>query len=555
MKWRRSVAPFSLLVIAVSNIALAEKPEELVGQEYLDTPQPEPTEPPVPVAPPADERKEPGYLPGYRREIGLSLSPHSPDVQDALPGGFQPPFAAPMPPSGFRFQVHGYMLEPLRMSIGKRRTAYVNQNVTTFHGDPVVAGGTYGYFDHSATVPTPWSHFAFEMGNGIVSASVFLGSWGLTESDQASSYFQLPSKLGFNSAFVTYRPDVAPVGLQITTGAFTDRYGAMSHWTTGAYAVSLIGAVRGIGSTVSVELPFEGDWTARIEGGLKGDINRVPVGLVPNAGNEYPQPLQGFTMAAHGHFGISYAGLEPTVHYIRSWSQDDRSEGRDDPATPRDESLAYRDGWISVKGADLRIDAKRFGYFYGGLARVVGRDTNTLSSLVSVLNSGAGKEIIEHFWGYGSNGNGALTLLGAQYSVSLGTLLRYPYEFYGDGPDLQVSVFGIYGDTESDSPLFDGRRMLKYGTELAYSPLSWLVLSGRADHVMPNLDHSSQSFLVLSPKLVFRSNWTARETLTLQYAGYVLGDDVVVNGDTRLVIVPSGNPDRHLLTLYGTLWW
>jgi hypothetical protein len=54
---------------------------------------------------------------------------------------------------------------------------------------------------------------------------------------------------------------------------------------------------------------------------------------------------------------------------------------------------------------------------------------------------------------------------------------------------------------------------------------------------------------------VFRNDWNNQATLTLQYSAYLLGDDVVVSGDERLLNNPSGEPDSHLLALYGTIWW
>jgi len=343
------------------------------------------------------------------------------------------------------------------------------------------------------------------------------------------------------------------VVLRITAGAYPERYGGMGRWTQGAYASAIIGSVSGVGATATVELPFEGDWTAKFEAGMKGDFDRVPVGMYPSGSNEWARAWYGSTYATHGHFGINYLNFEPTLHYIRAFSQDDRSDAYDDSETEVDERLAPEDGSLQILGGDLRWDGKRFGYLYLGASHVRGINTNRLSNLVQIINSGDGAVLMERFWGFASQGNGRLSLVGGQYTVSLGTWLRHPYEFWGEGPDLTLSVFGLYGKNNSRADAFD-REMLKYGAEGVYSAFSWFAPSLRLDQVHERLGDSGRNWFVISPKLVFRSDWTSRESLTLQYAGYVTGKDVLVHGDGRLMTSAS-RPDKHLVTLYGTLWW
>jgi hypothetical protein len=542
------------VMLLVSAAVAQTKKVDSEGWEFKDTPSATSgtSTAEEPAAPP-DERERPGYLPGYRRQIGLGLSPHVPLAPASLPGTLQPAFASPNFGSGIGYEFHGYMQVPLRASFGTRQHAYEGQKKLVIHGDPAVPGANYGWFEHTMTVPTPWAHLAFTVGNRTVKATAQVGAWSMTESDEAAGYFRAPSKVWFNSAFITYTPKIDPVVLRITAGAYPERYGAMGRWTQGAYASSVIGTVYGAGATATLELPFEGDWTAKFEGGVKGDYNRVPVGMYPSGSNEWARPWYGSTYATHGHFGINYLNFEPTLHYIRSFSQDDRSDAYDDGETEQDERLAPQDGSLQIMGADVRWDGKRFGYLYLGASHARGINTNRLSDLVQVINSGGGAVLMERFWGFSSQGNGRLSLIGGQYTVSLGTWLRYPYEFGGEGPDLTVSVFGLYGKNNSRDSHFD-RQMLKYGAEGVYSMLSWFTPSMRIDRVHEDLGDGSLSWLVVSPKLVFRSDWTSRESLTLQYAGYVTGKNVLVHGDGRLMTSAS-RPDKHLITVYGTLWW
>jgi hypothetical protein len=149
-----------------------------------------------------------------------------------------------------------------------------------------------------------------------------------------------------------------------------------------------------------------------------------------------------------------------------------------------------------------------------------------------------------------------MVLIGAEYALSLGTLLRYPTEFDGDGPDLTIRAFGISGHVKSEDPAYDGKSMLKYGAEATYSMLPWLAASGRFDHVVPDTKDAARSYSILSPKIILRSSPMAHESLTLQYATWLLGDGVVVNGDTRLLnVAAGGRPDKHMFAIYGTIWW
>lgn len=543
--------------LLATEVAAAE--DTRLGAEFIDdTPEQRAAREAAAAAEAAargDVKDHAEYLPGYRRMPSVGLSPHAPQLQPAMPGALMPSFGAPVRDHGWRFDFSGYLQAVLRASIGTRENAIPGQKKTTLHGDPVVPGGSYGWFDHSLTVPTPWTQLNFAYGNDTVRATAILGAWSVATADEAAGNRMPQAQVWFANAFLSYTPQIDPLVLRINVGAFPDRYGAMAQWHEGAYGASLIGSIYGVGTTATLELPFEGGLTGRVEAGFKGELDKAPVGVVQNGSNEHARDEEGSTYAAHGHLGLTYKGLTPTLHVIHSFSQDDRIDLPDDPRTEWDESGLRRDGSIDVLGADLRLDGQRFGYWYVGAQRTRGDEANSVSDLVKVLNAGSGKEFNEHFWGFVSRGNGALTLLGTQYTVSLGRLLRHPMEFWGEGPDLSLSAFGIYGHADSDAPAFDDQDMLKYGAEGVYSFSKHVASSLRIDHVHPDLDAPGRSFAVFSPKVIVRSGWVTRESLTLQYAYYALGDDVRVEGDNRLVNITSSNPDRHLVALYGTIWW
>jgi len=502
-----------------------------------------------------DDKRYARYLAGYRRSGGIGLSPLLPQNSVVVPGLVTPPAGGSVPTRQFQFDFHGYLQAGLRAGIGTRDEATVGQRTTTLHGDPAVVGGAFGWFEHTNTVPVPWAQMNFEFGNDVVRATAILGAWSLTQSDEAAGYFQAPSKLGFYDAYLTYTPRTGPVGLRLNAGVFNERYGGMSEYHAGAYGVSLIAQIYGMGAAATVTLPFENDVTIITEASVKGDFNKAESDLVLDQSNEYAPVIEGSTYAAHGHLSFDFDGKAMvTGHAVYAFSQDDRGDelAGQELYLGDEEKL---DGSLTILGLDARLKMQRFGHLYVGGSHVIGKNTLTVSNLVQVLNNGPGRDLVRRYFTYDSVGNGSLTLVGGQYELSLGRLLRHPTPFYGGAPDLTVALFGIFAHQENAGTLNPSSDMLKFGTEVAYLPLKHLALSMRMDAVFPNLAVGGQTFGVITPKVVFRSGWSSQATATLQYSGYVLGDAVVVNGDERLLNNPSESADAHLLALYGTIWW
>jgi hypothetical protein len=222
---------------------------------------------------------------------------------------------------------------------------------------------------------------------------------------------------------------------------------------------------------------------------------------------------------------------------------------------------------MRILGADAHFNMDRFGYLVVGAQQTNVEHARTLSGVIQVLNAGGGRDLMDRYFGRNNNqGRGTLFLTGLEYTVSLGTLLRYPGDFWGEGPDLSLSVFGAYARITADDPARDGEEKLKFGVEGVYSMLPWLAMSGRVDRAIPYMDQPSEplypdqndnSFTVLTAKAIFRSDWRAREALTLQYSKYIYRPNfhlVTLNAGGQVSSV-TDEPDGHLLALYGTLWW
>ena len=140
--------------------------------------------------------------------------------------------------------------------------------------------------------------------------------------------------------------------------------------------------------------------------------------------------------------------------------------------------------------------------------------------------------------------------------MSLGKLTRYPEEFWGEGTDLLLGVFGVYARTGSEDPTYDGVRSYKFGVEATYSALPWLAVSGRFDRLVPDDRRAERSYAIVSPKLVFRTSWQTRESVTLQYTKWLYGSAPVFEGDrVGLTNNPGQKLDDQMVAIYASMWW
>jgi hypothetical protein len=538
-----------------------------------------------PKADPTEEEPmpPPGYVPGHARfdeHIGLGLSPYAPGQQTVLPGGIAPTFGAPlMPQTGGKFDFKGHLQLGARTGIGKRKEPGTGQSSTTFHGDPIVPRGNV--FENTNVVPYVWSALEFSYSLPSVTATVSLGAWNFSESMQASGAFNPGAQLWVNDAFLSYKPaNLGPIKLAVRVGVFPERYGNLEQYSSGPFTGPLIATIHGVGENIAAELPVGESVRLFVEHGIKTDMDRPPADVPTGPANNWPKPWEGQTFVNHLHVGAELWGvLRPGLHYISAFARDDRGDATNlgnlragyadydgGPPELRPE-LDHADGSLRVLGADLQANFRDFGYLGVAVAHTQVEHVRTVNSVVEVLGAGGGRDLMDRYFGRNNDfGRGELLVAGAEYAVSLGTLLRRPEEFWGDGPDLKLSLFGMYAQIKADDPARDGEQKYKLGLEATYSALSWLALAGRADRVVPYMSapkvplyirQNDNSYSVLTARAVLRSDWQAREALTLQYSHFIYRENfhVVTLNSGGQVSTVSDEPDRHLLALYGTLWW
>jgi hypothetical protein len=134
-----------------------------------------------------------------------------------------------------------------------------------------------------------------------------------------------------------------------------------------------------------------------------------------------------------------------------------------------------------------------------------------------------------------------------------------------------MRTFGMYnhisGLDKLDEPLMklQGKDKLKWGVQGLYTPFA--VMSGglRFDRVQPNMDDSTHTFMVLSPRLIFRTAFVTHEQIQIQYQYYMYGDWYTKAYNTYYSLpYPYGQignlwkplqPDKHTFTIAASMWW
>ncbi|MGC4095014.1 MAG: hypothetical protein QM756_45270 [Polyangiaceae bacterium] len=535
-----------------------------------------------PISDDEDKMPPPGYLPGHQQREGIGLSPHVPGMQSALPGGLTPSFGAPLRPAeGAKFDFHGYAQAGGRVSFGKRPSATDEQHDTAWHGDPVVPRGNV--FENTNTIPYTWAELRFSYSLPQVQATVSIGAWSLSQSMSAANSYMPNAQYWIRDAYMTYTPKgLGKVKLSWTLGVYEERYGAMAEYSNGAYGAPLVASLPGVGETLSVSVPLVQDWKLELEHGLKTTLSRAPVDIPTGPANNWQKPWEGQTIASHGHLGLNYKDtVRPTFHIVQALASDDQADqvplgslrvgyagySGEGPNTNESAALDHADGSLRVVAADVRLALKRFGHFYGGVSHTSLEHARSLNNVVQVLYAGGGRDLMDRYIGRNNrDGRGTLLVAGGQYDISLGELLRYPDEFWGEGPDLKLSLFGMYAHITSEDPARDGEDKYKFGAEGTYSMLPWLAGALRLDRAVPYAHAAKEpiykgqndnSYSVVTLKAVFRSDWQAREALTLQYSRYFYRSNfhlVGLNAGGQ-ISTQSSEPDQNVLALFGTLWW
>jgi hypothetical protein len=490
----------------------------------------------------------PGYVPGHR-PVGLGLSPYAPQVP-SLPGGLTIPFSAPAPSDDWNFNFWGYMSASLRVGRGSRDFATGDQHTTTLHTYPRIVDA-YGMFSGTNVPQGSWVDLTFEYGNSYVTSHVKISTWKPTV---GSDWTPLGSQNLFQEAYLSFKIPLPKANLQWRVGAFSNTYGGLGQYDVGHYNAPIIGSPFGVGETWTAQYDLNAGYTLFLEDGLMGRLGKMPVGAAPivSIDGAFNSSIPS-SWVHHAHAGVARHGTVPLVlglHYITNWAQDERDQ-QDDPRTPFLDESRRPDPRMNVFGIDFRMIDNYLGNF-AAAASYTDAHYATLLTGVNFFGSFNGEQVTKRFIGPRGGGTGKMLVLGGEYNLSWGRLLRYPVDLGPNGPEFITSFFTNYARVNSSDPDFDGRNMLKFGGEVTYRWLSWLVLSVRADRVIPNSKDDDESFSVISPKLIFKTDWMSHEQVTLAYTRWVYGAHTHAEFPNDFA---RGQLDNDMTALTFGMWW
>ena len=471
---------------------------------------------------------------------GLGISPGTPQVGDLIVPTQTAPATAPASESK-KFSFHGFLRVPLRVGFGPGDDVPDGvEGGTKVHSPAQVPDGAYTDWQYTNGMGGPWTELWLSYGNARVAAHVVLASYEVSE----AGYRDLQSQLGISQSFVSINyPDLFgdAGGLSWNVGAFTGRYGPAGRYDAGKYDTYLFGATKTAGETLAISYHLAEDLTLQVEHGLGAKLQVPP--LIPGLPSvpylPYPGPVQqGSTLLHHAHVGATWGAVTLALHYLTSWNDDARQPGE-------------RDGRITVTGAEVKLVDSIYGNGYLGFAHLSSKDPLRLADAIETIHSQAGWNLRDNYFGQETEGNGSIDTILFQHTFSLSTYLWAPAPFWGQGPDLLLSVFGMYNHVTGDDATFVAPTdKLKLGAEVTYSWKAWLGASLRYDLVQPDMDNSHASFQVISPRIILRSEFASNEQLVIQYSRYVNGSQV------RLAYPHQGlTPDPDVLRISAIMWW
>ena len=586
----RSDALFRALTstILISSFALTAHAEETETQNSAPTALTEPAASSPPVA-------------------SVPSASNTPAPQASVTTVSGPPVVAK--DDGWKFEFHGYLRAPMFVGVGRRDKPLAGQSSTSLHS-PVIPDNQYLSWQSTPHNKTDWAELYLSIGNSLAKGTVSLQGYNFYQ----GSFSDPAKQLGVSDGYVDLTPDLGYENLRLSfrAGAFSNKYGSAGRYDAGEYDMYVFGRVHNAGEALHVDFDVDEGNSLWFEHGL---------------GVKKPDPNQfnnaRFTMLHHAHAGFKHGqDIQFSAHYLNSWTQEEDRNMSTDATTGGSSVTNVPDGKMWVAGLDGRFELGAFGYLYAAYSHVGLKDALTVGRAIEVIHASGGGDfglgVVDNYLGLScvgpgaantpyfkageacSKGTGGVDTLLAQYEFSLTNFLQQSSgggRFWGDGSDLTLKLYGMYNKVKSDVAANDGIHKLKYGIDLAYSALPWLSAGVRFDRLQPNSRMPEQSFAILSPRLVFKSKFVTRETISLQYSRYLYNqrtcptttmggvetgspaDNAYSKGQERCVQPPSSpvppdgfgstwqafssparaapttRPDVNVFKIEATMWW
>lgn len=478
------------------------------------------------------------------------MSPYSPRTP-ALPGGMTAGYGAPGPFKDFTFKWSGFFTASLQASENTRLAPAPGQSTTVWHVPPQTVD-QYASFLGTSTMPGEWTQLNFAYGNRYVTVNLSLTTWN---PDDAATYYQIGSQQFINNFYLLYTPPpVAGVRLRAMAGYFYNFYGSLGQYGLGVYTNPLVGGVRGVGEDVEADYDLTDRLSVSAEEGFMGNRNGMaPISITPSGQNGQGPIVWPSSWMAHGHVGFELKGditIRGHLHYITNWQQDDRVQvAIDDQQTRQIDEAYVKDGHIRVYGADTAIFSSIFGYLGAGASYIQTDYAYPVTGLMTFGGNGA--TLTNNWFGQANGGTGRLVAAGVNYAASLGRILSYPIPF-GDGPDLAINAGFIFAESWSNFGPFDARARYKGAVDLLYTFLPYVGVGLRGDAVVPNSHDAEETFYVLAPRLVFKSDWNSRDTVQLIFGKWFYGPHTHPEASS---LVSGDRLDDKLFAINAQIYW
>jgi hypothetical protein len=551
---------------------------------------------------------------------GLGIAPEQVSVAGAT-NGEAPPLTIRIG-NEWKFGFHGYFRAPMRMSFDHEKvTQYqtdadgrakfdANGNVLTkeikdwrISTGPQVPDNAYINWKNTNNLGGSWGELNFSYGNEIAVANIQLASYTI----QNGAWRLLQSQLGINQAYVALnfpRAFGARGGLFWNVGMFDNRYGGAGRYDAGRYDTYIFGRTHQAGETLTAKLDLTDHLLLILEHGFGAKSDVLPGTPKQrwdpaNEGNTFAWiPYSGMwgqvpAMIHHAHAGVMFhtfpmfRELFINLHFMHAFTKSEDQDDSDKLVSSTPYHLS--EGKKIVFGGEVKANGGIFGDTYLGYSFIQTDGLIRMPDILEQIHSIEGWNILKNYYGdmnlvddnsrpEGRNadpnpGTGIIHTLAWQYMFSVSRVLYYLQgkEFWGQGPDLQFSTWGMFNIVNPDKELRPylkrwAEKKLKVGGEVMYIPLQYLGVGFRIDRVIPDLDYdiddrdynlaSVQSFApftVLTPKILFRTAFITHEEVNISYCRYLWkGERDEVRAESPY---ERDNAHRNAFQLSVNIWW
>jgi hypothetical protein len=460
-----------------------------------------------------------------------------------------------------KFTVTGYLHAPLRFSWGPPTHATSGGTAgTQLRTPPLVPDANYIDYRYTSNLSGPWSELNFHYGNALARATVQIASYNLTD----AGYRRLEANLGINQAFVALNPQPLLAGrlhVSLTVGGFSDRYGAAGRYDHGKYETFLFGRTHVVGETLRVSYTLNDDVRLSLEHGFGGKLEPTPFFGAPSGPRDnltwdpYPGPVaQESTFVHHAHAGLTlWNDLLIGAHLLHAFANDSERAGSYLGARYGGRPITEAAPRLLIWGGDVKLVGNVLGDGYLGYAHLDARNADYLGDALEVLHSFNGWQLHDNYFGKpgeATRATGKIDSVLLQHVVNLSALVP-------EAPSVLFGVFGMFNAVSGAlDPAYDVKK-LKWGADVLYAPLDWLAFGGRFDRVSPNLADPTQTFSVLSPRVVLRSSLVSHEQIAIQYHRYFYGSAAATTTypyNTQAGAAELG-ADRNAAQIAATLWF